>query len=304
MALMVGSAFARWCATILSYKLASKARPAALPLIGFVLLFVAEGWANAAQVTVQSPNGKIRLIVQEQGRLDYRVLFANRPVIETSPLGISVDGVDLGQGARLGEVERYETNEKYPWRGVHSEAVDRSNGARISAMHVPSQTPFTIDVRVFDDAAAFRLVVPGGGRRVPDAATAFRLPANSTLWCAGARDHYEGIYLRKALNDVAAGEWATPPLTIRLPGIGYASITEADLRDYAGMMLQGDGKRRLSRAPGAFAAGQLPLHAAVRRRERETVVLARANLGDDHHSVARRAGWDRAGSSGQQRCHP
>ena len=93
---MVGSAFARWCATILSYKLASKARPAALPLTGFVLLFVAGGWANAAQVAVQSPNGKIRLIVQEQGRLDYRVLFANRPVIETSPLGISVDGVDLG----------------------------------------------------------------------------------------------------------------------------------------------------------------------------------------------------------------
>jgi len=254
-ALMVGSAFARWCATILSYKLASKARPAALPLTGFVLLFVAGGWANAAQVAVQSPNGKIRLIVQEQGRLDYRVLFANRPVIETSPLGISVDGVDLGQGARLGEVERYQTNEKYPWRGVHSEAVDRSNGARISAMHVPSQTPFTIDVRVFDDAAAFRLVVPGGGRRVPDAATAFRLPANSTLWCAGARDHYEGPYLRKALNDVAAGEWATPPLTIRLPGIGYASITEADLRDYAGMMLQGDGKgafhERLGHSPPA-----------------------------------------------------
>jgi len=246
-ALTVGSAFAWGCATIFTAldncrTLASKARHAALPLIGFVLLFVAEGWANAAQVTVQSPNGKIRLIVQEQGRLDYHVLFANRPVIETSPLGISVDGVDLGRSVRLGKVERYQTNESYAWRGGHSAAVDRSNGARISATHVPSQTPFIVDVRVFDDAAAFRFIVPGSGRRIPDAATAFRLPAGSIVWCAGARDHYEGSYQRKKLEEVAAGEWATPPLTIRLPGAGYASITEADLRDYSGMMLQGDGK--------------------------------------------------------------
>src|SRR5207245_4571637 len=58
-----------------------------------------------------------------------------------------------------------------------------------------------------------------------------------------ARDHYEGIHQRKALADVAAGDWAAPPLTYRLPGDGgYASITEAALHDYAGMMLQADGQ--------------------------------------------------------------
>ncbi len=33
---------------------------------------------------------------------------------------------------------------------------------------------WTIEVRVFDDAAAFRFVVPGSGSRVPDAASTFR----------------------------------------------------------------------------------------------------------------------------------
>jgi alpha-glucosidase len=86
-------------------------------------------------------------------------------------------------------------------------------------------------------------VVPGTGQRVPDAASGFRLPAGSTVWYHGARDHYEGIHQRRALADVAAGDWAAPPVTYRLPGDGgYASITEAALRDYAGMMLQADGQ--------------------------------------------------------------
>ena len=213
--------------------------------------------AHAADVMVKSPNGAIRLalVAQKAGRLAYRVTFKERPVIETSPLGIAVDGVDLGRGAMLGKVERYKTDEKYAWRGVHSQAVDHGQGARISVVHAASRTPFTVEVRVFDDAAAFRFVVPGNGRRVPDAASSFRLPAGSTVWCAGARDHYEGLYVRKQLKDVAADEWATPPLTIRLPGTGYASITEAALRDYAGMMLQADGKgafhERLGHAPPA-----------------------------------------------------
>jgi len=93
------------------------------------------------------------------------------------------------------------------------------------------------------DAAVFRFLVPGSGSRVPDAASAFRLPAGSTVWYHGARDHYEGIHSRKELREVPADDWAGPPLTIRLAGgAGYAAITEAALFDYAGMMLQADGQ--------------------------------------------------------------
>src|SRR3712207_8303105 len=44
--------------------------------------------------------------------------------------------------------------------------------------------------------------------------------------------------------EVAAGEWAAPPMTYKLPNnAGYACITEAALLHYAGMELQADGKR-------------------------------------------------------------
>lgn len=223
-----------------------------------VLALAGASQAAAVPVSVKSPNEAIQFTatVEEEGRLVYRVLFRGRPIIETSPLGIAVAGVDLGQGATLGKTESYKTHEKYPWRGVHSEAVNHSNGARIPVKHAATRTSFTVDVRVFDDAVAFRFVVPGRGLRVADAASSFRLPRGSTVWREGVRDHYEGVYVRQDAMEVAAGEWAAPPLTVRLPeGLGYASITEAALRDYAGMTLQADGKggfrERLGHSPPA-----------------------------------------------------
>jgi alpha-glucosidase len=61
--------------------------------------------------------------------------------------------------------------------------------------------------------------------------------------------------VRKAIADVVAGEWAGPPLTYALAGGGFASITEAGLSGYAGMVLQADGRggfaERLGHAPPA-----------------------------------------------------
>ncbi len=200
---------------------------------------------RAHEVVLLSPEKGVALRVapDEGGRLRFSATLAGRPVIELSPLGIRVDGVDLGQGATLGRVERYSLDERFPWRGAHSTARGRCRGARVAVAHAATGTTWTVELRAFDDAAAFRFVVPGSGSRVPDAASVFRLPAGSTVWYHGARDHYEGIHSRKELREVPVDDWAAPPLTVRLPaGAGYAAITEAALFDYAGMMLQADGQ--------------------------------------------------------------
>ncbi|MPY89167.1 MAG: glycoside hydrolase [Luteitalea sp.] len=207
------------------------------------------GWPVAAQtsrsVEVTSPDGKIAFAVFNQGeRLSYAVSRGGQPVIETSPLVISVDGVDLGHKAAIGDVERYQVDETYPWRGGHSEATNHAAGARISLAHEESDTRYTLDVRAFDEGVAFRHVVPGEGGRVPDEATAFTFPAGSTAWYHDFENHYESMYLRKDIADVEDGEWAAPPITIKLPGeTGYAALTEGALGGYSGMGLQATGNR-------------------------------------------------------------
>jgi alpha-glucosidase len=206
--------------------------------------------AAAAVVRVESPSGHVRLTLSDAGgRLVQAVTVDGRPVLDASPLGLAVDGVDLGAGARLGAAQRYRTDHTYPWRGVHATAVDRSRGARVSVAHAASGTTYTLEVRAYDDGVAFRFVVPGAANRgrVADAATTFVVPAGSTVWYHGLNaGHYEDLYARKPIEDVRSGEWGAPPVTFRLPGgRAYAAITESALLDHAGMALQADGARGL-----------------------------------------------------------
>ena len=100
-----------------------------------------------------------------------------------------------------------------------------------------------MEVRVFNDGIAFRFTIAGEGRRIPDEATTFKIPAGSTAWFHDFEGHYEGIHKKKTISEVNEGEWAAPPLTVKLPGgRGYAAITEAALINYAGMGLRADGK--------------------------------------------------------------
>jgi alpha-glucosidase len=207
------------------------------------LLFPAAG--HAAPVSVTSPDSKVTIVVDvdQAGHLVWRTTMARAAVIETSPLGILIDGTDLGSGVEIQKSDRYRVDETYPWYGVHSTAVSKANGARVTIRHRASRSTFVVDARAFNDAVAFRIVVDGDGRRVPDAATSFRLPLESVIWSHGLRDHYEAVYEKRRIVDLPEGEWAAPPITVKLPGNrGYAAITEADLRSYAGMALQADGR--------------------------------------------------------------
>ena len=211
------------------------------------LLLSALGNAKAAGevITFKSPNSKLQFVLVTTGvQLQYRILRANRAVVEMSQLAFMIDGINLCRDSAITKIERYRINEKYSTRGVHSSAVNRCLGARISIRHSPSSTDYVLEVRVFNDGIGFRFNLAGEGQRTPDEATTFTFPAGSTVWFHDFEGHYEGIHQKKLIANVKGGEWAAPPLTISLPfGNGYAAITEAALIDYAGMGLRADGQR-------------------------------------------------------------
>jgi alpha-glucosidase len=219
-------------------------KQACAAIVGLAGLFFTAS-VSAAPVTVTSPDSKLAIVidVDKAGQLIWRATMNGGPVIEASPLGIVVDGTDLGNGVEIQKGERYGVDEKYPWYGVHSTAVNKANGSRVAVRHAASGQSYVVEVRAYNDAVAFRVIVEGTGRRVPDAATGFRLPGESTVWSHGLRDHYEALYEKRRVVDLPEGEWAAPPITVQLPANrGYAAITEADLRGYAGMALQADGR--------------------------------------------------------------
>lgn len=201
------------------------------------------------QVQVAGPDGNVKLtILPNAERLSFKVTLGNKTVIDPSTIVMILDGYDLSAGVIFGNVERYEIDETYPWHGAHDTAVNKCNGAKIALQHDLSFIDYVLEVRVFNDGAAFRHVISGdeGTSRVPDEYTTFVVPAGSTVWYHDLGGHYEAAYQNNDISHVPAGQWAGPPVTFKLPdNVGYGSITEANLVDYAGMALEADGRRGL-----------------------------------------------------------
>lgn len=209
------------------------------------LLALAASVPSSEDVRVASPDGRVAFrLAAAGGALEYTVTFREAPMIEASPIGITLDGVNLAQGATIGAVERYTVDETYPWLGGKSTVTNKANGAKITLRH--STSSYTIDVRASDDGVAFRHLVPGTGTRVPDEATSFRVPAGSRVWSHDLEDFYEGVHKRRRIDALQTGVWAAPPVTFQLPRDGgYGAITEGGLLRYSGMALQADGKGTL-----------------------------------------------------------
>ena len=195
-----------------------------------------------SSLTLSSPNNKLQFHLFAGEQTTYHITVNGYAAVETSKLGIVLDGTNLTNEVRIGPVKKFRIRERYPTRGVHSQAINHANGARISLIHSESNTRFTLEIRAFDDGAAFRFIVPGETTRVPDEASSFRLPAGSTVWYHDFEGHYEGLHAKKVVDEIKDGEWAAPPITFKLPTGGYASISEAALTNYAGMGLQADGR--------------------------------------------------------------
>lgn len=197
-------------------------------------------------ITVSSPDGQVRFrLFLEERQLYCQASFRGQPVLENTPVVVSLDGQDITKDITIGRIKTSIINERYPWLGVHAMAVNHCKVAVIPVQHAAAA--YTLEVRVFNNGVAFRTLIPGNKdeRHVPDEATVFNIPGGSTLWYHDMNMHYESVHVKKEIGNVEAGEWVAPPATIQLPWGGYAAITEADLRNYGGMSLQANGKNGL-----------------------------------------------------------
>jgi alpha-glucosidase len=215
-------------------------------LMAINVLYSSEVSSSDNRNEISSPDGKVKcLLTSENKQLFISVFFNGLQVIEKSPLKMSVDNKEIAGNVIMGDVKKFTVDETYQVYGLHTTAVNRGNGASINLKNNEINSEFTLEIRVQNDAVAFRFTVPGkkDAIRFPDESTVFRLPAQSLVWYHDLYMHYEGVHVKKMVDTIPAGQWVAPPLTVKMAGgAGYLSITEANLVNYAGMALQSDGK--------------------------------------------------------------
>jgi len=212
--------------------------------------------ADPANIALRSPSETVEVSIRVDagGSVSYAVKYQGSVVIEPSPLGITVDGMDLGNGVRAGTAKRGEISETFRVFGVHSVATNHSRTLALPMVHKASGTEYQIEFRAYDDGFAWRYRIPGTGARTVNRETSsWTLPSASRVWYA---ERNNGWKLKSY-----AGEWSVadidampkvssqgpvqgPPLVAELRKGLFAVLTEAAVFNYSGLRLRAIGGRR------------------------------------------------------------
>lgn len=213
------------------------------------------GAAPRQTLPVASPDGQLVATLDASHEALYFSLKRGAiTIVEPSPIGLSLNGVNLGLVSEIAGAERGSIRESYPMMGARATGHNHCNTLTVNLKH-PAGGEYHIDFRVFNDGAAYRYRVPGGGlRTVNGEASSWTVPAGSTAWYferpnAWKLKSYAGYYTKapiEGFEKVAKEPVHGPPIVLELPqGQGYAALTEAALYNYSGMRLRAKGERRL-----------------------------------------------------------
>lgn len=214
---------------------------------------------SAAEVSVLSPNKKLKLVFSDSGNIaQYRVEYNEKVVLGNSKLGFTfATAAPMYRDFALTEKSRNSVDVVWaqPW-GEQSNIRDHHNELIVAYSHLHNkENMFSVQARVFDDGIGFRYIVHGNNERTitreltefnfvdSHKATAYWIPAHG-------RERYEYLYRTTPLQEVYK---AHTPFTVKYDGGLHVAIHEAALVDFAGMSLD---KQEL----GRFSASLAPSH--------------------------------------------
>ncbi|WP_369977189.1 glycoside hydrolase family 97 protein [Xanthomonas bundabergensis] len=192
---------------------------------------------QARSVSVSSPDRRIVAVLSDDdGGLRYRIEADGQALLAPSPLGIRVDGLELGMQSAIGSVRRGTTDARYRFNGVKAVATDHANTATV-ALTAHGRT-FEADLHVADDGVAVRLRLPAhAGSTVEADRSAWTLAeADPPVWATALLPDYENSYTCTTLRGMVAGRYGLP-LTAHSRGF-WITLSEAAVVDYGDLAIE------------------------------------------------------------------
>jgi alpha-glucosidase len=200
--------------------------------------------ANAASATVVSPNGKIMIGIcaDAAGQLTWSVQRRNQTVLAAAPLGLTVDGRNLGKSVTLDKPRRHAIHEQYPIWGNHAMAINHCNEAVIP-VESAGGIKHELEVRAFNEGAAVRtrVALDDTTHTIEGEATSWALPPDSRAWWARYDGSYERPFESGMIETIPANTPLAPPVTFKLGANLYVALTEANNDSFPDMGLERDG---------------------------------------------------------------
>ena len=193
---------------------------------------------DGISVTVTSPQYRTQFVLTVcDRRLTYRVERDGKTFLCDSPMGVAV-GEDaygiLDSVDQIGEIRAGIATET---REILGRTAIADAPCVQASVAVENESPFELDIWVFDNGVAFRYRLPDNGHRgLKHEDTGFVVPRGTAVWAGEAHKYYEStnIYYDPAKE---ASILLGTPATLKIGDDGYAAILEGDLKEYPGMKL-------------------------------------------------------------------
>ena len=200
-------------------------------------------------VTVTSPDNNIKFLLRtDNAGLYYQVFYKGVLLVDNSRLNLVFkESGAFNNGLTISPAQPERITEDYDLLiGKTSKVHSESNRILVPVAEQGGlKRHLDIEVRVFNDGAAFRYIIPEQKDwaqmvNITDELDGFNLTQNpkaTVLLRENYTTSHEGLYTKTKLGELKADTLMDMPALFEFPNSTFMAITEANLHDYAGMYL-------------------------------------------------------------------
>ena len=201
--------------------------------------------SQAAEYQVSSPNGKVKVVVNTDEAVKWSVTYDGKPVLMPSQIDIQLrQGKKVLGLGQIGKVAVRQIKSSFDSPFYKKATVKDEYGQ----MLMYTNQKFTIEMRAYDDGAAYRLISANSKPSTVVNETAefcFNVDYQAFVpyvndnrggerYCYSFESYYDEQPLSKMFND----SLAITPLAVCLPGGMKAIVMDAGVENYPGMFVK------------------------------------------------------------------
>ena len=201
--------------------------------------------SQAAEYQVSSPNGKVKVVVNTDEAVKWSVTYDGKPVLLPSQIDIQLrqGKKSLGLG-KVGKVAVRQIKSSFSSPFYKKATVKDEYGQ----MLMYTNQKFTIEVRAYDDGAAYRLISSNSKpSTIVNETAEFCFDADYQAFVPYVNDNrggerycysFESYYDEQPLSKIFNDSLAITPLAVCLPGGMKAIVMDAGVENYPGMFVK------------------------------------------------------------------